>query len=319
MRYLTPLRYPGGKAKLANFIALLVRSNALSDGDYVEPYAGGASVALALLLGEHVANVHINDVDRGIYAFWWSVLNRSDALCRRIRDTAVSVAEWRRQRAVQARAHDADLLELGFATFFLNRTNRSGIIASGGVIGGLKQAGTWGLNARFNREALVERIDRIALYRDRITLTNLDAAGLLREMAPRLPARSLLYLDPPYYRDGRRRLYASAYHHAEHEEIARLLSRVRLPWIVSYDDVYEIRRLYSGYQRLSYQLAYSARERKDGAEVMFFSDSVVLPALRNPTTVTVTQVNGSRSFVSRGDRKGYRSRRGRTGTPDTCK
>src|SRR5713101_893183 len=174
-RYLSPLRYPGGKAKLANFVKLLLRTNHLCDGHYVEPYAGGASVALALLMGEYVTQVHINDLDLSVFAFWHSVLNETEALCRRIRDTRLSVAEWRRQRTIQRCAGQVGLLDLGFSTLFLNRTNRSGIISSGGVIGGLAQDGEWRLDVRFPRAGLVARIEAIASYRDRISLYNADA------------------------------------------------------------------------------------------------------------------------------------------------
>src|SRR5713101_556469 len=135
MRYFTPLRYHGGKARLANFVKALLQLNHLGDAYYIEPYAGGASVALELLLNEHVAHVHVNDIDRSLFAFWHSAVYDTEALCRRIRRAKLSIAEWQRQRAIQKRAVKADLLELGFSTIYLNRTNRSGIICSGGAIG----------------------------------------------------------------------------------------------------------------------------------------------------------------------------------------
>jgi DNA adenine methylase len=278
-RYLSPLRYPGGKARLANFIKLVVRANGLTDGHYLEPYAGGASVALALLIGEYVAHIHINDLDRSVYAFWHSVLNEPEALCRRIMRTTVSVAEWRRQRAVQSDGH-ASLLDLGFSAFFLNRTNRSGIICSGGMIGGVEQAGQWQLNARFPKTALVARIELIASYRDRISLYQRDTLALLRTLLPRTPQKTLVYLDPPYYVKGRRRLYANSYEHEDHVAIAQCLAKARRPWIVSYDDVKQIRALYRGWPHRRYTLSYAVRERYEGAEVMFFSQDLKAPSLQ---------------------------------------
>src|ERR1700680_4424138 len=152
MRYLSPLRYPGGKARLATFVKALLQFNQLGDANYIEPYAGGASVALELLLNEHVLHVHVNAIDRSVFAFWHTVLHDTQALCRRIKEARLSIAEWKRQRAIQRRAMNADLFELGFSTFYLNRTNRSGIICSGGAIGGLKQDGKWRLGARFYRD-----------------------------------------------------------------------------------------------------------------------------------------------------------------------
>jgi len=277
MRHFTPLRYPGGKAKLANFVKAILNRNCLEDAHYVEPYAGGASVGLELLLNEHVAHVHINDIDRSIFAFWHSVLNDTQALCDRITKARLSIVEWRKQRSIQRRAQQANLLALGFSTFYLNRTNRSGIIFSGGPIGGLKQNGKWKLDARFYRDTLIARIESIARYRGRITLSNLDAAAFLRRLLPTLPKKSLLYLDPPYYIKGKRRLYANSYEHSDHVEIATLLNGYNQPWLVSYDNVPEIRALYKGYRHRKYQLQYTARDRYQGAEVVFFSHNLALP------------------------------------------
>ncbi len=277
MRYFTPLRYPGGKARLASFVKALLDLNHLGDVHYVEPYAGGASVALELLVNEHVARVQMNDLDRSVFAFWHCALYDTEALCRLIRNAALSIAEWKKQRAIQKHAANADLLELGFSTFYLNRTNRSGIIGSGGAIGGLKQDGKWKLDARFYRATLIERIETIAAYRDRITLSNLDAAVFLRGLIPTLPEKSLLYLDPPYYVKGKRRLYANSYQHSDHAELATLLSGCKQPWLVSYDNVREIRELYRNYRRRTYQLQYTASDRYQGAEVMFFSPYLALP------------------------------------------
>lgn len=285
MRHLTPLRYPGGKARLAPFVKALLRLNRLGDAHYVEPFAGGASVALALLLGEYVTHIHVNDLDRSIYAFCHSVLNETEALCRRIRNATLTVAEWRRQQEVQQCAQSASLLELGFSTFYLNRTNRSGIIRSGGIIGGLEQVGKWKLDARFYRQGLIKRIETIADYRDRITLYNRDAAVLLCFLLPRLPSKSLLYLDPPYYAKSKRRLYANCYKDSDHLCIAQLLRRAKHPWLMSYDNVPEIRALYKKYRWRAYRLPYTAGARYEGAEIIFFSHDLALPVASNPLRV----------------------------------
>jgi DNA adenine methylase len=282
MRYLTPLRYPGGKSTLRSFVRAVIVRNGLTGGQYVEPYAGGAAVGLSLLVAGDVAHAHINDLDPSVHAFWHSVLNESDKLCRRIRDTRISITEWRRQRAIQDRPDKVSLFDLGFSTFFLNRTNRSGIIGSGGVIGGMKQAGDWKLDARFPREALIERIKVISALRDRISLYNCDAVALLRRLSIRLSAKSLLYLDPPYYVKGNRRLYANAYDHADHAEIALTLGKLRQPWLVSYDDVPAIRALYRRFRFRRYDLTYTAHDRHRGAEVVYFSNDLVVPRRVRP-------------------------------------
>ena len=284
-RHLSPLRYPGGKSKLTKFVKLLFRSNGLLDGEYAEPYAGGASVALGLVLGEYASVAHINDLDLSIHAFWHAVLNETEALCRRISLRPVTLAEWRRQRAIQDRAEQADALDLAFSTFFLNRTNRSGIIASGGVIGGTGQSGDWRIDARYNKAGLIKRIERIARYRDRISLTRLDATDFLKQVSMNLPPRSLTYLDPPYYVKGQQRLYASYYRPKDHALIAKKLTLLSRPWIVSYDNAPEIQALYQRYRTTVYGLRYTAAHRYRGAEVMVFSPGLTVPSI-NPTAVT---------------------------------
>ena len=90
MNFYSPLRYPGGKGKLTDFFHAIIEENNLSDGYYVEPYAGGASVALSLLFNEYVSKIIINDFDRSIYAFWFSVLNETRKLCELILKTKVN-------------------------------------------------------------------------------------------------------------------------------------------------------------------------------------------------------------------------------------
>lgn len=277
VRYVSPLRYPGGKAKLAPLVGELLALNGLVGGTYVEPYAGGASVALALLLRGAVSRIHINDIDASVYAFWHSVLTRTDELCDRIRRCRVSPAEWRRQREVHRSAARHELLDLGFAAFFLNRTNRSGIIASGGIIGGQHQTGRWKIDARFNKRELIGRIERIAVRANSISLHNEDAAALLRRLLPALSKRSFVYLDPPYYVKGTQRLYANFYNHNDHAQIAQLLTKARVPWLVSYDDRPEIRTLYSKYRNAEYRLTYTARQRYEGRELLFFSKGLSIP------------------------------------------
>jgi DNA adenine methylase len=282
-RYATPLRYPGGKAKLANFIKLIYQQNKLLDGHYAETYAGGAGVALSLLFLEYASEIHINDLSKPVYAFWHSVLYETEEFCDLIRGTQITIEEWHRQKAIQGCAETASLLELGFSTFFLNRTNRSGII-TGGVIGGKGQSGVWKMDARFNKSDLIDRIKKIARYRRRINLYNEDASDFLRTILPNLPARTLCYLDPPYFVKGQG-LYEDYYQAKDHAEIARLISQITHPWIVSYDNAPEIAELYKSYRSVAYNLSYSAADRYRGAEIMFFSEGLIIPSIQDPTAI----------------------------------
>jgi len=274
-RFCSPLRYPGGKRKLVKFMQIVFEENGLQGRHYVEPYCGGAAVGLALLFGEFTDQIHINDLSRSIYSFWHSILNYTEEFCARIRSVPVDMGEWHRQRRIQEKEATASLFELGFSTFFLNRTNRSGIL-KGGVIGGLNQRGRWKLDARFNKEDLVRRIQKIARYRDRIKIYNLDAEEFLEDVYPALPA-NLVYLDPPYYSKGDA-LYRNWYSEYDHQRIAQQVQRLVGDWIVSYDSVPAILDLYRRCSSLSYSLSYSAQKRVRGREVMFFSERLRLPS-----------------------------------------
>lgn len=273
----TPLRYPGGKARFAPFIAETMRANGLHGGHYLEPYAGGAGVALELLFHGHASHVHINDLDPALNAFWVCVTRHSKALLRMLRDTPVDIEQWLKWREVVRGDANASLVERGFATLFMNRTNRSGIL-KGGVIGGLAQEGDYKIHARYDKAALAARIERIAQRADDITVHCEDAHVLLARCGKFLPKKALVYLDPPYYVKGRG-LYRNFYRHDDHLAIAKLLQSRKFarPWVVSYDNADEICDMYSMSQGLSYSLNYTAQRRYVGSEVMFFSRNMAIP------------------------------------------
>lgn len=271
----TPLRYPGGKGKFSFFIKSIFEENQLLDGHYMEPYAGGAGIALELLFHEYASIIHINDFDPAVYAFWKVAVDQTDELCKLINDTPVTMENWHRQRQILSHIDQHSLAEAAFATFFLNRTNRSGILKAG-VIGGQEQAGKWKLDVRFNKTDLIRRIQLIGRFRNRIKVYNLDAVELLTTIAPTLPEKSLIYLDPPYYVKGSG-LYRNFYTHDDHVQIAKVLETVTKPWLVSYDNVPEIQSIYRQFRQDSYLLSYTAQEKRMGAEVMIYGPNIKVP------------------------------------------
>ncbi|SHG34557.1 DNA adenine methylase [Flavobacterium defluvii] len=282
MKFFSPLRYPGGKLKVSQYIKLLIDTNNLNDGHYVEPYAGGASVALDLLINEYVSNIHINDIDLAIYSFWHSTLYDTENFCKLINDTVVSVEEWKKQKFIIKNKDQFSALEIGFSTFFLNRTNRSGIL-NAGMIGGNEQTGNWKIDARYNKTDLIKRIELINRFEDRISLNNMDAVEYVQMIDNTLPNNTLIYLDPPYYKKGKE-LYINYYNHEDHKEIADVVKKLtNRYWLVSYDNETAIKELYSGFRQKIYSLNYSVGKASKGSEVIIYNDKLFVPEIENPT------------------------------------
>lgn len=276
MPFYSPLRYPGGKRRLSWFVVRLLEFNRLKDIQYVEPFAGGASLALALLFEEHVSAIHINDLSRPVYAFWHSILNDSEGFCRKIERAEISMREWQVQRSIYESRDQANLEDLGFAAFFLNRTNRSGIIG-GGVIGGKKQTGKWLLNARFGKEELIQRIRRIGRHSSRINLYNQEGAKFTQEIIPNLGSNTFVFFDPPYIEKGQK-LYLNNYNLADHQRLEKQICQLSQPWLVTYDYDGAMRnQFYGDYQRLAFELSYTTQTRGKGKEALFLSSGLRLP------------------------------------------
>lgn len=272
----SPLRYPGGKAMFAPFLAKIIETNSLVGADYFEPYAGGAGVALNLLFSGYAKHIHINDVDEFIYAFWVSITEYSSDILNLIENTPITIDEWFKWRDVLRGKKEANLVEKGFATLFVNRTNRSGIL-NAGVIGGKSQNGIYKLDARFKKDVIIERIRRIAKYRENISVYNRDSLDLLETCSSFLPERTFIYLDPPYFIKGKG-LYRNYYEYEDHLRISKLLQgpSFKYPWVVSYDNASEICKMYDGSRSIKYNLNYSLQRKYEGNEVVFFSNDLLL-------------------------------------------
>ncbi|MGM7311728.1 DNA adenine methylase, partial [Acinetobacter baumannii] len=238
----------------------------------LEPYAGGAGVALDLLFSGYCKNIHINDFDPAIFNFWKSVTENTEKFLKLITDTNITIEEWYKQKDILANPEDHSQLEHGFAAFFLNRTNRSGIL-KGGVIGGKNQDGNYKLDVRFNKESLSKRIERIGKHNHQIKVYNYNALELLHKVDNLLAKDSLIYLDPPYYVKGQG-LYRNFYKHDDHVLIRNALDQVKTKWIVSYDNCQEIKDIYQGYRQDEYDLNYSAYFKMKGTEVMIYCNSI---------------------------------------------
>lgn len=296
--FYSPLRYPGGKNKLAAFLAKICIDNNIN-GHYVEPYSGGASVALFLLLEGYVTNITINDKDRSIYAFWYSVLNKTKELCQRIDDAELTIENWQKQKEVQKNKEKADLLDLGFSTFFLNRTNRSGIIR-GGLIGGINQDGNYKMDCRFNKEELKRRILSIAKHKKKIRLYKKDAIKLIDKIEKEAVNENVIfYFDPPYYLKAES-LYMNHYQYNNHKNVSDRIALIRnISWVVSYDNNPNIQELYKSFNLKEYSFNHSAYQSRVGQEVLFFSTQIQQPKIinYNPIGFKLTKKNNVKEIT----------------------
>jgi len=279
MTFYSPLRYPGGKAKLSKYFKKLILDNNLKGGTYVEIYAGGASIALSLLIENYASKIIINDKDKSIFAIWKSILDYPKEFCKLIEKTPTNIKNWEIQKEIQRNKKTynlkkkKDILELGFSTFFLNRTNYSGII-NAGVIGGTNQNGKWKIDARYNKKTSIEKIKLISKYKNKIELHNLDAIELIKIIKNKLPKKSLIYLDPPYYNKGKE-LYMNYYKYQDHKEVAEKIQKItNHKWVVTYDNIGPINKLYHGFDNYSHLLNYSAANSGKGNEIIIFSKNI---------------------------------------------
>lgn len=269
--YHSPLRYPGGKTSLLPFFEKIIQENGLKKPTYIEPFAGGAGAALGLLFLGKVEQIVINDLDKAIYSFWLSVVHESEKFIRKIYSTPITITEWKKQREIY-RNKKSDTFKLGFATFFLNRTNISGIL-EGGPIGGIDQKGKWKINARFNKKNLAQKIRKLGKYQNKISIYNLDGLDLIEKYLNR--KNVFLYLDPPYFEKGAT-LYLNHYRKENHEALAKKLNQNKNAfWLLTYDNKREIRALYPDRTVVGFSLNYNAYESRKGREVIILSDVFV--------------------------------------------
>jgi DNA adenine methylase len=270
----SPLRYPGGKTILYDKVRQIVEYNKLSSYTYIEPFAGGSGLALKLLFNNNVSSIIINDGDYAIYCIWHSILNNTKKLIQKIKNVEVSLSEWRFQKEIYINKENHNEFEVGFATLFLNRTNRSGIV-KGGPIGGISQEGKYKIDCRFNKETLINKIQKIYEWKDKIKLYNLDVRKFIDAVIIERKDNSFTYFDPPYIQKGPE-LYKNFFQHEDHAELARKITYnlEDYKWIITYDDNKLVNELYENQQIEPFKLSYSAGTVKKGNEVMIYSKTI---------------------------------------------
>lgn len=280
IKFASPLRYPGGKTRLVNFLSrAIAKIGSINEKlTLVEPYAGGAGASLKLLYSGEVSKIIINDLDKAIYSFWKVTISDTDYLINKIKRVKIDIDEWKKQKKIYNNP-SSSIKKLAFATLFLNRTNRSGII-TGGPIGGKGQSGFWKINARFKKDMIIERLEKLKENKNKISVRNLDGISLLKQLEKNKSKNNyFIFLDPPYYQKGKS-LYMNHYLNKDHEKLSKYLNKSSLKWVMTYDDVSFIRNLYSQLRKSKFVINHSAYRSKPGKEIMIFSNNVTKVAIR---------------------------------------
>ena len=231
----TPFRYPGGKSKIAPMVRKTIKANNIKNVIFCEPFSGGAGVAIDLLMNGFVDEIILNDYDIAIYSVWHSILYDTERLLFAIENVAIDINEWKKQKDIYSSLKDSNehSFELAFATFFLNRTNVSGVI-TGGPIGGIDQKGKYKLDCRFNKKALMDKISAIASKRDKISFYHMDASELISSVLTKMdPSRLFVMFDPPYYKQGES-LYKNAFQKEDHVRLSHSIRMMNSFFLDSY-------------------------------------------------------------------------------------
>lgn len=282
IKFYSPLRYPGGKNRIFSFVSSLIKRNNLEGCAYVEPFAGGAGLALHLLVEGIVSEIYLNDLDKSIYCFWKTVIGDSESVCRWIEDVEVNMETWKKAKNIYTNFEKYSDFEIAMATFYLNRANVSGII-TGGPIGGMGQKSKYKINARFNKEDLVKRIKLISTYSKQIHLSGLDGNEFLRRVDS-MDKKLFIYIDPPYVNKGAQ-LYMNFFQEQNHRDLIQTISKLKHKWIVSYDNTDLINEIYCRYIRITHRLSQCTSNRI-GDEILIIHPGLKfkssIPFLKEP-------------------------------------
>lgn len=280
MAHYSLLRYPGGKGKMYLQTLKILEDNDLLGCTYIEPFAGGGNLALNLLFRGKVDSIILNDNDPAIYSVWASILFYGNEFIELIKNTPITLEERDRQKQIYLNKPN-DVLALGFSTFYLNRTNRSGIITAG-PIGGYSQKGNYLIDCRFNKEKLIQRVETILKYKEKMQIFDFDAKDFLEL---NFHKNSFFFIDPPYYVKGSQ-LYRNYFKKSDHEELAKKVENLDYPWIVTYDNVDDIISIYEFCNHFEYNLTYTIEKKYKGSEVLFYKHGLSIEMLNSKSNIT---------------------------------
>lgn len=240
---LSPFRYPGGKTwfvpEARRWLSRLARRPAL----FIEPFAGGASVGLAVAYEGLARHVILCEKDADVAGVWKVALGEAksvDRLTRAILDfdcTRTNVEA----RLVPRSGAGGDVVEAAFRTILRNRVSRGGNMSPGA---GLIRDGDGGrgVAARWYPETIVQRILAIQSLRNRMTFVEGDAFDVISQHGG--DPTAAFFIDPPYTsgpESAGHRLYE--HRRVSHPALFEAMATVAGPLLATYDDAATVRAL----------------------------------------------------------------------------
>lgn len=273
LNHISPLRFPGGKTKLYPIFTELCEKRKIEN--FYEVFAGGAGLGLKLLVNGKIKKLFLNDLDIGVWAFWFLLKHNPNFLIKKIKKTKITIKEWHTQkRKFQQQKdfweHTPDINLLGWAFFFLNRTCFSGLI-TGGPIGGYEQTGKEKIDSRFRVQKIIEKIDFLKPFLSKIEISQYPFEKFINQSKESKSEKDFFYFDPPYFKKSKG-LYKTLFSHKEHITLSKLIKeKFRKNWAVSYDNDPFIKYLYDGFSRFQKTNFNSAITKKTSPEILIFS------------------------------------------------
>jgi DNA adenine methylase len=226
---LSPFRYPGGKSALRSKIIRWIRELGYRPQHFLEPFAGGASVGLAVAELDLADHVTLVERDPEVAAVWNVVLNGSaGALANRIRQFVLTNKSARETLD----GKEQDLVSRAFRCLLLNRISRGGIMAPGAGWLNYGEAGK-GIHSRWYPQTLAKRIEAIHCLRNKLTFRCGDGLETLRNFSSK--PHTVAFVDPPYVVNGRGaglRLYR--YCDVNCEDLFKVVRDFAGPMIITY-------------------------------------------------------------------------------------
>ncbi|WP_269086386.1 DNA adenine methylase [Mycobacteroides abscessus] len=283
MRWVSPLRYPGGKGRMAAALAELFAAQfgLMAVEIWIEPFAGGAGAGLHLLAQDVVEEIWLTEKNRALAAFWRTVVQNGAELSALIRACSPDMHTWHDAKGVVAAAEAGETindLDLAFAALVINRCSRSGMVTTRvGPIGGKSQNGPDNIRARWNSAGLADRIDWIWARAERVRISEGDAAEHIAALdgSVGIEEEVLLFVDPPYLVQGNR-LYAAGMSYDDHKNLAYALNNCGARWLLTYDSDERILDLYPANRVMAYEIPHTANQRRVEEEYAVLSDNLAV-------------------------------------------